>query len=142
MSVCAREPTCSAEGLCRCLRVWTQVSTCAPGRVFSPRVRENAHKVGTRMYRCPGCVQGFASCVPEDASQIRRDTCGYSPRPRVSTCACRRPRAVGVQLPELSARRAEEEVTHPAPKARPGSPNSSLPPSSRSLTAKLHCAWQ
>lgn len=43
------------------------------------------------------CVQvprlraGFASCVPEDASQVRRDTCAYGPRPRVNTCACALP---------------------------------------------------
>lgn len=59
---------------------------CLKAYFFSPRVREDARKVGTRVYRGPGCVRVFASCVPEDASQVKHDTRAYSPGPRVDTC--------------------------------------------------------
>lgn len=105
VSACAPEPTCSAEGLYRCPRVWIPVSICAPGRVFVPRSKKTpARREPACTDRCPGCVQGFPSCVPEDASQVRHLTCGHGPRPRVSTCACGRPQGMRVQVSERTAR--------------------------------------
>lgn len=140
MQVPRGEPVCcvqlrvSADALAYGHRCQVCLKACV-----SPRVLEDAREVGTRVYRCPGCVRGFASRVPE---MLLRSgvTRAYSPWPHASTCACVLPPGARVQVPKRTARRAEVEVTHPARRVRPGSPRSSLPPSSRGVTVKLNCS--
>lgn len=68
-------------------RVDTGVQACFRAWFFSsPRRRPRGRHPCVQVPRLRAGF--FASCVPEDASQVRRDTCAYSPRPRVNTCAC------------------------------------------------------
>lgn len=78
-----------------------------PGSKKTPARREPACTD-----RCPGCVQGFASCVPVDASQVKTPhVWARSPPPREYLRLWSPPGNEGAGL-RADSERAEAEVTH------------------------------